>query len=42
MWSFMWPAGLTSGATIHFQYWVQDPGGPQGFAASNAVVITVP
>ena len=40
--SNLWPAGVAPGGTFHFQYWVQDPNGPQGFAASNALVITVP
>jgi hypothetical protein len=33
----LWPAGIPAGFTIYFQWWIQDPAGPQGFAASNAV-----
>jgi hypothetical protein len=33
----LWPAGLPSGLTAYFQYWIADAAGPQGFAASNAV-----
>jgi len=32
-----WPPGLPQGASIFFQVWIGDPGGPAGFAASNAV-----
>jgi len=38
----LWPAGTMSGATMYFQYWIKDPNAPQGWAASNAVVITQP
>lgn len=31
------PAGLPAGIPIYVQYWIQDPGGPQGAAASNAI-----
>jgi CubicO group peptidase (beta-lactamase class C family) len=37
-----WPAGVPSGTTLYLQYWIQDPGGPSGFAASNAVRGTTP
>lgn len=36
------PAGAPSGLPLFCQFWVQDPGGPVGFAASNAVLGTVP
>lgn len=32
-----WPSGVPSGTTYYFQYWIFDPLGPQGFAASNAI-----
>jgi hypothetical protein len=38
----LWPAGIPSGFTIYFQYWIVDAAGPQGFAASNAVSGTTP
>ncbi len=37
-----WPAGVPSGTALVLQYWVEDPGGPVGFAASNAVCATSP
>jgi endonuclease/exonuclease/phosphatase family metal-dependent hydrolase len=37
-----WPVGIGPGATIYFQHWIADLGGPVGFAASNAVVGTTP
>jgi hypothetical protein len=43
-WSFagLWPAGIPAGVTIRFQAWIQDPAGPQAFAASNAISATTP
>jgi hypothetical protein len=38
----LWPAGVPSGFTTYFQWWIQDPGGPKGFAASNALAGTTP
>ena len=38
----VWPAGIPSGFTTYFQWWIQDAGGPKGFAASNAVSGTTP
>jgi hypothetical protein len=38
----LWPAGVPSGFTTYFQWWIQDPAGPQGYAASNAVAGTAP
>jgi len=35
-----WPAGLPSGIEVTSQFWISDPGGPVGFAASNAVTST--
>ena len=37
-----WPAGIPSGLQLTFQYWIVDPVGPFGFAASNAIRGTVP
>ncbi len=34
------PAGVGSGTSFYFQYWIIDNAGPQGWAASNAVVLT--
>jgi hypothetical protein len=38
----LWPAGVPAGFTTYFQWWVQDPAGPKGFAASNALAGTTP
>jgi PKD repeat protein len=35
-----WPGGIPGGLPIYAQYWIADPGGPHGFAASNALVGT--
>lgn len=37
-----WPAGVPSGLALAFQYWIQDAGGPAGFAASNGLEIVAP
>ncbi len=37
-----WPAGIPSGFTTYYQYWVIDPAGPVGFSASNAISGTTP
>ena len=37
-----WPGGVPSGTELNFQHWIVDAGGPFGFAASNAVTVTVP
>ena len=37
-----WPAGLLSGTKLYFQFWLPYFQGPQGYLASNAIVITVP
>ncbi len=37
-----WPGGIPSGFATYFQYWIQDPAGPLGFSASNAIVGTTP
>ena len=36
------PAGVPSHYSIYFQWWIQDPAGPQDFAASNALAGTTP
>jgi hypothetical protein len=33
----VWPTGSVPGLTVIAQFWIQDPGGPLGWAASNAV-----
>ena len=38
----VWPEGITPGSPLWLQYWIADPAGPQGFAASNAVKATSP
>lgn len=38
----IWPAGLPSGFQTWWQEWVQDPGAPAGFSASNALLGTTP
>jgi DNA-binding beta-propeller fold protein YncE len=35
-----WSAGVPPGIDLFLQYWIIDPGGPSGFAASNAIVRT--
>ncbi|MEW6744597.1 MAG: hypothetical protein AB1486_17720 [Planctomycetota bacterium] len=37
-----WPSGIPSGLSIYFQYWIADPLGVQGFAASNGLAATQP
>ncbi len=37
-----WPAGLPAGTEFFWQYWVTDAGGPEGYAASNAVQTITP
>jgi len=39
---FPWPAGVPAGSEIYSQHMVVDPGGPAGFAGSNAVVSVAP
>jgi len=34
-----WPAGVTPGVDLYLQYWIIDPGGPAGYAASNALEV---
>lgn len=36
------PSNVPSGVTMYVQGWIQDPGGPQGWAASNAIMATTP
>ncbi len=37
-----WPVGVPSGTTLVTQYWIDDPAGPAGWAATNAVMALVP
>lgn len=37
-----WPAGLPSGFDLYLQAWIQDAGGPSGFAASNGLRARTP
>ena len=39
---FAWPTGLPGGLTTYVQYWIADPGGPQGFSATNGLAGTTP
>ena len=40
--STFWPAGVPSGFTSYYQYWIPDAAGPKGYAASNGVSATTP
>ncbi|GJM23260.1 MAG: hypothetical protein DHS20C15_31750 [Planctomycetota bacterium] len=35
--SFPWPAGVPTGFETYWQFWVQDPGAPVGWSASNGL-----
>lgn len=37
-----WPADIPVGQTVLFQAWVQDAGGPAGWAASPGLLVTTP
>ena len=37
-----WPSDVPAASTFVFQVWVEDAGGPEGYAASNAVCATAP
>jgi glucose/arabinose dehydrogenase len=37
-----WPAGIPSGLSTYYQFWISDAAGPAGFAASNGVRGTTP
>jgi hypothetical protein len=39
---FSFPVGIPEGTPIWFQHWFKDAAGPAGFAASNALMATVP
>jgi len=39
---FSFPVGVPAGTPIWFQDWIPDPTGPKGFAASNALLASVP
>jgi hypothetical protein len=38
----VWPAGVPSGLEFFVQYWMHDPAGIKGYAASNAIKGTAP
>jgi hypothetical protein len=38
----LWPAGVPSGLTLYFQYWIPDAAAVQGMAASNGLSATAP
>ena len=40
--SAFWPGSPFAGNDVWFQFWIADAGGPQGVAASNAVVGSLP
>jgi len=40
--STTWPPAIPGGAQIWIQWWISDPAGPSGFAASNALLATTP
>jgi hypothetical protein len=40
--SATWPEGIPPGVTLFLQQWIADPGGPAGFAATNAIAGTTP
>ncbi len=37
-----WPPGVPSGVATVFQFWISDPAGPAGWAASNGIMGTTP
>lgn len=37
-----WPPGAPAGFTVYFPWWIQDPAGPAGLAASNGLSGTMP
>jgi len=39
---FTWPAGVPSGTMLWWQWWIVDPAGPSGLAASNGLLSTSP
>jgi hypothetical protein len=40
--SFPWPVGLPPGLSIHYQFWLPDPAGIVGFAATNGLRSVTP
>jgi hypothetical protein len=40
--STIWPPSVPSDESFSSQWWIQDPAGPKGFAASNALKATTP
>ena len=39
---YTWPSGFPPGFPMYLQYFVEDPSGPRGFSASNAVRLITP
>jgi len=37
-----WPVGVTPGVPLDFQFWIQDPAGVAGFAATNGLEMITP
>ncbi len=37
-----WPTGVPSGARTYIQFWIEDPAGPWGWAASNGLELVAP
>ena len=37
-----WPTGIPAGLEVLFQFWIVDPQGPQGYAASNGLSALTP
>jgi hypothetical protein len=40
--SVTWPPGVPSGFSMWMQFWMVDPAGPAGCAASGAIAATTP
>jgi probable HAF family extracellular repeat protein len=40
--NFNWPAGVPSGASLYYQFWVTDPAGPSGFSATEGLESIAP
>jgi len=38
----LWPPGIPPGFSFYVQWWVSDPTGPMGYAASNALMVSAP
>lgn len=40
--TFTWPSGVPQGLQVWWQCWLEDPAGPLGLAASNAITLVAP